>query len=80
MAKGIFTTKVDPPYDDIPVISDLHKKVCELVEVPSSAYKNLGSIRISQTNLMNNYYTLKESSRKSTCARMDPYQARRSKS
>ena len=41
------------------------------------ALKN-GSIRISQTNLINNYYTLKESSRKSTCARMGPYQARRS--
>jgi len=41
MAKGVFTTKVDPPYDDIPEISDLHKKVCEIVEVPSSAYKNL---------------------------------------
>jgi hypothetical protein len=41
MDKGIFTTKVDPPYADIPEISDRHKKVCKLVEVPSSAYKNL---------------------------------------
>jgi len=26
---------------DVQGLSDLHKKVCELVEVPSSAYKNL---------------------------------------
>ena len=26
---------------DVQGLSDLHKKLCELVEVPSSAYKNL---------------------------------------
>jgi hypothetical protein len=26
---------------DVQGLSDLHKKVCELVEVPSAAYKNL---------------------------------------
>jgi uncharacterized protein YoxC len=35
------TKAVNKIYEDVQGFSDLHKKVCELVEVPCSVYKNL---------------------------------------